>query len=50
LAPHPRKPSGEAYFAAFELPQDVVSSVRNVEVKGEMFIICPTTKETTHRV
>ena len=34
-----RKPSGEAYFAAFELPQDVVSSVRNVELKGEMLVI-----------
>ncbi len=34
-----RKPSGEAYFAAFELPPDVALNTRQVELKGEMLII-----------
>lgn len=34
-----RKPSGEAYFGAFELPPDTVPSEREVELKGEMLII-----------
>jgi HSP20 family molecular chaperone IbpA len=34
-----RKPSGEAYFAAFELPSKSVSDARQVELKGDMLII-----------
>lgn len=34
-----RKPSGEAYFAAFELPPDVALNTRQVELKGEMLVI-----------
>lgn len=34
-----RKPSGEAYFAAFELPSDAAPSTRQVEFKGDMLII-----------
>lgn len=34
-----RKPSGEAYFGAFELPPDAVPTKREVELKGELLII-----------
>jgi HSP20 family molecular chaperone IbpA len=34
-----RKPSGEAYFGAFELPSDVAPEEREVELKGELLII-----------
>ncbi len=34
-----RKPSGEAYFGAFELPPDAAPSEREVELKGKMLII-----------
>ena len=34
-----RKPSGEAYFAAFELPLDVSPDKRQVDIKGDMLII-----------
>lgn len=34
-----RKPSGEAYFGAFELPLDAVPTEREVELKGEMLVI-----------
>ncbi len=34
-----RKPSGEAYFGAFELPPDAAPSEREVELKEELLII-----------
>jgi len=34
-----RKPSGEAYFAAFELPPNTAPDARQVELKGGMLII-----------
>jgi HSP20 family molecular chaperone IbpA len=34
-----RKPSGEAYFAVFELPPNTASDARQVEIKGGMLII-----------
>jgi HSP20 family molecular chaperone IbpA len=34
-----RKPSGEAFFAAFELPHDASPDKRQVELKGNMLII-----------
>jgi HSP20 family molecular chaperone IbpA len=34
-----RKPTGEAYFAAFELPADVVPAERSIEVKNGMLVI-----------
>jgi HSP20 family molecular chaperone IbpA len=34
-----RKPSGEAYFGAFELPPDAAPSEREVELKEKMLII-----------
>jgi len=34
-----RKPSGEAYFAAFELPPNTASDARQVELKEGMLII-----------
>ena len=34
-----RKPSGEAYFGAFELPPDAAPNDREVELKGKMLII-----------
>jgi HSP20 family molecular chaperone IbpA len=34
-----RKPSGEAYFAAFELPPDTDPEDRTVEIKDGMLII-----------
>ncbi len=44
-----RKPSGEAYFGAFELPLDAVPSEREIELKGEMLIISiPRRKRYSH--
>ena len=34
-----RKPSGEAYFATFELPQDADPGERKVEIKDKMLMI-----------
>ncbi len=34
-----RKPTGEAYFAAFELPPDSVPSQRSIEIKNGMLVI-----------
>lgn len=34
-----RKPNGEAYFGAFELPPDAAPSRREIELKGKMLII-----------
>ena len=34
-----RKPTGEAYFGAFELPPNAVPTEREVELKGEMLVI-----------
>ena len=34
-----RKPTGEAYFGAFELPPDAIPRERTVEVKGGMLVV-----------
>ena len=34
-----RKPNGEAYFGAFELPPDAALSEREIELKGEMLTV-----------
>lgn len=34
-----RKPSGEAYFGAFELPPDVAFGEREIEFRGEMLVL-----------
>jgi HSP20 family molecular chaperone IbpA len=34
-----RKPSGEAYFAVFELPPNTASDAKQVEIKGDMLVI-----------
>jgi len=34
-----RKPDGDAYFAAFEVPPDVSFEERKVEIKGKMLVV-----------